>query len=49
MLKRLDAMLVEESDDGSALSIADRQKQGSLIQSDLLAVEYDLGAVSMSD
>src|SRR6185295_4728218 len=45
MLKRLDAMLVEESDGGSALSIADRQKQGSLIQSDLRAVEYDLGAM----
>jgi hypothetical protein len=42
LLKQLDALLVEEADDGAALSIAARQTQGAKISSDLLSTERDL-------
>jgi hypothetical protein len=45
MVKRLDAMLAEEADDASALSIPDRRGQALQIQSDLLAAERDLAWV----
>ena len=44
MVERLDGLLAEESDDANALSVADRQK-GAQMAGDLLAVEYDLGAM----
>ena len=45
LIKQCETLLAEESDEASALSIPDRQRQGLQIQSDLLAVEYDLGAM----
>ena len=45
LIKQMDGLLAEESDDANALSLADRQKQGLQIQSDLAAVEYDLAAM----
>jgi len=45
MVKRLDAMLAEEADDASVLSIPDRQGQALQIQSDLLAAGRDLAWV----
>jgi len=45
MVKRLDAMLAEEADDASVLSIPDRQGQALQIQSDLLAAGRDLARV----
>ena len=45
IIQKLDGLLTEEADEASALSIPDRQRQAVQIQSDLLAVEYDLAAM----
>ena len=41
LIKQLDALIAEESDDAAALSIADRERQTAVVQADLLAAERE--------